>query len=76
MYRVNTKPIEDNNLRDNGCEAILANTKFISNLEILNISGIITKAALECNITSKSYNIIDENIKYLENLKELDIGSK
>lgn len=55
-----------------GCYAIINNSKYITNLEKLNLlSRNNIGEIIDCGITSESSHVINENISYLKNLKEI-----
>lgn len=64
-----------NSIGDNGCKSIFINSKYLRNLKILDLSSK-KKLRIVCEISPRSSKIMAENIKYLINIQEIDIGCK
>lgn len=67
-------PIE-NIIGDEGYKAIFINPKTLSNLEFLILFGK-SKMKLECGITSKSSDVMNESLKYMSRLVTIDFSGK
>lgn len=59
---------------DDGCCAIFCNSKYLKNLEVLNLYGKKIIVKIECGITFKSSKTININMKNFQNLKEINFG--
>lgn len=65
-----------NKIEDEECKAILSNTKYLSNLDLLNSSGGNGIYESGFGMTWKPSEVINENMKYFQSLKEINLTGK
>lgn len=76
-FLVKVKKVKiDTGLGDDGCCAIIKQSKYLKNLEKLDLSGKNAQLKIGNEITSKSCKQLGENVKYLRKLKQLLLDGK
>lgn len=76
LHRKIENKLDNRRLVNGECLELFDRTRHLSHLEKLYLYSNRERNKIGCTITSESCKMIDGNIKYLRNLKELQFGGK